>query len=76
MKVVVNISYGFYPLYTFIGDHLLQHDFVIALMGGWGAFKRNTLYFQEEYDQLLVLLGRQPDINLQPDKLSAVEFGT
>ena len=47
-----------------------------ALYRSGSAFKRNTLYFQEEYDQLLVLLGRQPDINLQPDKLSAVEFGS
>ena len=31
---------------------------------------------QDEYDQLLVLLGRQPDVNLQPDKLSAIGFGS
>ena len=31
---------------------------------------------QDEYDQLLVLLGRQPEVNLQPDKLSAIGFGS
>ena len=65
--------------FTLLGGTLFhaQTWFCTYTYGGFGgAFKRNTLYFQEEYDQLLVLLGRQPDINLQPDKLSAVEFGT
>lgn len=36
----------------------------------------NSSSSQEEYDQLLVLLGRQPEVNLQPEKLSAVNFGS
>ena len=36
----------------------------------------NSFSSQEEYDQLLVLLGRQPEVNLQPEKLSAVNFGS